>query len=123
MREESCPKDQRKWPRKANGKLARFHQEPLRLARSEIVGIRSEEHTSELQSLRHLVCRLLLEKKIQSIYRALSGSMTFAKPFTSWVSSVSLSAAHTDPAANVNATNDSATTRLDESCLMPACCS
>src|SRR5437899_8051046 len=26
-------------------------------------GERSEEHTSELQSLRHLVCRLLLEKK------------------------------------------------------------
>src|ERR1035438_477361 len=25
---------------------------------------RSEEHTSELQSLRHLVCRLLLEKTI-----------------------------------------------------------
>src|ERR1039458_10463631 len=25
---------------------------------------RSEEHTSELQSLRHLVCRLLLEKKM-----------------------------------------------------------
>src|SRR5436853_3143435 len=30
---------------------------------SEIVKRRSEEHTSELQSLRHLVCRLLLEKK------------------------------------------------------------
>src|SRR5205814_10174900 len=30
----------------------------FRLARQ-----RSEEHTSELQSLRHLVCRLLLEKK------------------------------------------------------------
>src|SRR5262245_63941691 len=28
-----------------------------------IAGVRSEEHTSELQSLRHLVCRLLLEKK------------------------------------------------------------
>src|SRR5947199_5766992 len=28
---------------------------------------RSEEHTSELQSLRHLVCRLLLEKKKHSI--------------------------------------------------------
>src|SRR5205814_5618066 len=28
-----------------------------------IIGNRSEEHTSELQSLRHLVCRLLLEKK------------------------------------------------------------
>src|SRR5438045_7679145 len=27
------------------------------------VDTRSEEHTSELQSLRHLVCRLLLEKK------------------------------------------------------------
>src|ERR1039458_3065139 len=28
-----------------------------------VVCHRSEEHTSELQSLRHLVCRLLLEKK------------------------------------------------------------
>src|SRR5438045_1472374 len=28
-----------------------------------MVSSRSEEHTSELQSLRHLVCRLLLEKK------------------------------------------------------------
>src|SRR5437899_7087144 len=28
-----------------------------------LVHCRSEEHTSELQSLRHLVCRLLLEKK------------------------------------------------------------
>src|SRR2546425_3209999 len=27
------------------------------------VGMRSEEHTSELQSLAYLVCRLLLEKK------------------------------------------------------------
>src|SRR5205814_3450047 len=29
---------------------------------------RSEEHTSELQSLRHLVCRLLLEKKKKIIF-------------------------------------------------------
>src|SRR3712207_7296432 len=29
----------------------------------EIVGTRSEEHTSELQSRQYLVCRLLLEKK------------------------------------------------------------
>src|SRR5262245_62715443 len=29
--------------------------------------VRSEEHTSELQSLRHLVCRLLLEKKKSTI--------------------------------------------------------
>ena len=27
------------------------------------IGVRSEEHTSELQSPDHLVCRLLLEKK------------------------------------------------------------
>src|SRR5262245_65158662 len=32
-------------------------------ATSIIEYLRSEEHTSELQSLRHLVCRLLLEKK------------------------------------------------------------
>src|SRR5690606_41433375 len=32
---------------------------PLRIA----TGIRSEEHTSELQSRENLVCRLLLEKK------------------------------------------------------------
>src|ERR1039458_1572486 len=32
---------------------------PLRIQ----LAVRSEEHTSELQSLRHLVCRLLLEKK------------------------------------------------------------
>src|SRR5205814_6920283 len=30
------------------------------------LALRSEEHTSELQSLRHLVCRLLLEKKKHS---------------------------------------------------------
>src|SRR5258705_1095121 len=33
---------------------------PLRAGRH---ASRSEEHTSELQSLRHLVCRLLLEQK------------------------------------------------------------
>src|SRR5205814_5531025 len=31
--------------------------------RADTAAFRSEEHTSELQSLRHLVCRLLLEKK------------------------------------------------------------
>src|SRR5262245_64660143 len=33
------------------------------LMNSYYASARSEEHTSELQSLRHLVCRLLLEKK------------------------------------------------------------
>src|SRR5437899_5322205 len=35
----------------------------LATMRSSSAIARSEEHTSELQSLRHLVCRLLLEKK------------------------------------------------------------
>src|SRR3712207_7687850 len=34
-----------------------------RLTPTTISGIRSEEHTSELQSRQYLVCRLLLEKK------------------------------------------------------------
>src|SRR6266508_6124679 len=41
---------------------AEAHPEHLLLARGER-GERSEEHTSELQSRGHLVCRLLLEKK------------------------------------------------------------
>src|SRR5262245_65051346 len=37
--------------------------EQVPIAAEPAHGHRSEEHTSELQSLRHLVCRLLLEKK------------------------------------------------------------
>src|ERR1035441_11077162 len=37
---------------------------------------RSEEHTSELQSLRHLVCRLLLEKNIIYLYGVVFSSHT-----------------------------------------------
>src|SRR2546425_3960732 len=36
--------------------------------RSDTKAIRSEEHTSELQSLAYLVCRLLLEKKKNTTY-------------------------------------------------------
>src|SRR2546422_9461586 len=38
----------------------------LRVCPSCRLGRRSEEHTSELQSRLHLVCRLLLEKKKQT---------------------------------------------------------
>src|SRR5258705_5571804 len=41
----------------------RFGLPPRRRNRRLEAEPRSEEHTSELQSLRHLVCRLLLEKK------------------------------------------------------------
>src|SRR5688572_31626652 len=36
---------------------------------AQAVGLRSEEHTSELQSQSNLVCRLLLEKKNKSLIR------------------------------------------------------
>src|SRR5262245_64552527 len=47
------------------GGLPRF----TRSGNTRASSVRSEEHTSELQSLRHLVCRLLLEKKKKTIYR------------------------------------------------------
>src|SRR5258708_29070619 len=50
------------------GRIARRRRQHLRVERFpafrfELPGGRSEEHTSELQSPDHLVCRLLLEKK------------------------------------------------------------
>src|SRR5437016_6973167 len=56
---------------------------PLRSKRSRIMSVsrrpaksrpRSEEHTSELQSLTNLVCRLLLEKKklVRSLWREMA---------------------------------------------------
>src|SRR5437899_7178128 len=46
---------------------------------------RSEEHTSELQSLRHLVCRLLLEKKKRSMDSARNAAtqITAVRPHSS----------------------------------------
>src|SRR5437899_7138701 len=40
-----------------------FIYQPWQFQNDLVCALRSEEHTSELQSLRHLVCRLLLEKK------------------------------------------------------------
>src|SRR5256884_5708912 len=39
-----------------------------RVSTTVITSPRSEEHTSELQSRLHLVCRLLLEKKINTLH-------------------------------------------------------
>src|SRR2546425_8795969 len=55
---------------------ARAVQGDVLCSRSELglefrgAGMRSEEHTSELQSLAYLVCRLLLEKKKRIDHRA-----------------------------------------------------
>src|SRR6266404_9157097 len=43
--------------------LCRFTEDRTTPVRSPDFARRSEEHTSELQSLAYLVCRLLLEKK------------------------------------------------------------
>src|SRR5205814_9231577 len=52
------------WPDEAVGRLrSRRCRAAGRRGRLRRMWSRSEEHTSELQSLRHLVCRLLLEKK------------------------------------------------------------
>src|SRR5262245_63930454 len=45
---------------------------------------RSEEHTSELQSLRHLVCRLLLEKKNNMICSSPLKIMSRSRQNTYW---------------------------------------
>src|SRR5439155_5209977 len=46
----------------------------------ELIELRSEEHTSELQSRGHLVCRLLLEKK-KKTYKMLAFDQLSAKDF------------------------------------------
>src|SRR5438046_5539342 len=40
-----------------------FQADAVRVGPTQFPRLRSEEHTSELQSLTNLVCRLLLEKK------------------------------------------------------------
>src|SRR5260370_11289505 len=48
---------------------------------------RSEEHTSELQSHLNLVCRLLLEKKKESMQRVRSSEPTVGlRPHLAWTS-------------------------------------
>src|SRR3712207_8909477 len=48
--------------RELGSELLRYEQRSVRLT-SAGEEVRSEEHTSELQSRQYLVCRLLLEKK------------------------------------------------------------
>src|SRR5258708_27683279 len=56
----SLPPSKHPWPRQ---RLTFRRTTPRPLHPSLAAGWRSEEHTSELQSPDHLVCRLLLEKK------------------------------------------------------------
>src|SRR3712207_7791564 len=53
----------RRHPRVIAGCLATARRRRRVRERRVAAGVRSEEHTSELQSRQYLVCRLLLEKK------------------------------------------------------------
>src|SRR2546422_8478396 len=48
----------------------------VREPRTRAAGDRSEEHTSELQSRLHLVCRLLLEKKKKKKSKLITNTQT-----------------------------------------------
>src|SRR3712207_7119694 len=54
--------------RHADAVRARGQAERVRPVRLRARAVRSEEHTSELQSRQYLVCRLLLEKKKTSLF-------------------------------------------------------
>src|SRR2546425_9496475 len=77
FRSRSPPYTSRARPQVTGELLAQGHPRPVQSRlhrRDRFAGhLRSEEHTSELQSLAYLVCRLLLEKKkkqIQARYAA-----------------------------------------------------
>src|SRR5690348_17836283 len=61
-RGESSATASRRGARRGHGRVPRPCA-PVPGFRLQVRGVRSEEHTSELQSPVHLVCRLLLEKK------------------------------------------------------------
>src|SRR2546422_1568430 len=65
-------KDRKKIGSRWNGLVVRDVQQiasDLKKEATDIAIVRSEEHTSELQSRLHLVCRLLLEKKKKTCHQ------------------------------------------------------
>src|SRR5438445_1686090 len=74
-----------------NGAYAEYIRIPQRIVEANMLEIpagissmlRSEEHTSELQSRQYLVCRLLLEKKKKDTDRLASSKETPARAETS----------------------------------------
>src|SRR2546425_5119373 len=71
FRSRRLPRQDRAVGRPAPGRKAQDHGSGGALDRERLRS-RSEEHTSELQSLAYLVCRLLLEKKKKSLKQSTS---------------------------------------------------
>src|SRR5205809_4654147 len=67
----------RRWPLHARHGISRMNCSSFSRAASDS---RSEEHTSELQSRLHLVCRLLLEKKKKQTKKSKSPTKTLNEP-------------------------------------------
>src|SRR5258708_23023258 len=62
--------------RRMSGACSRNIVPPIAVSKSAIAAkTRSEEHTSELQSPDHLVCRLLLEKKHKAKLQQQNGTL------------------------------------------------
>src|SRR5436309_4595003 len=62
-----CGRGKTHSPRVGDDTPAAPYRDDTRRTASRAAAIRSEEHTSELQSRENLVCRLLLEKKKEKI--------------------------------------------------------
>src|SRR2546425_2835340 len=81
---QALRKSPRRWPTYRPDRFGntygttRPRRRPRRCTRSSC-SARSEEHTSELQSLAYLVCRLLLEKKKKKKANTFDGSTTVAR--------------------------------------------
>src|SRR2546425_9279927 len=76
---DALPISQRRHPRgrlRASARLREARDAGQGVARgARATSHRSVEHTSELQSLAYLVCRLLLEKKNTTVIRASTGQL------------------------------------------------
>src|SRR5690554_7178005 len=68
--------------KKAYAPYSKFKVGAALLLNDDTLVLRSEEHTSELQSRPHLVCRLLLEKKKKNITKQSLPNKTNTKTTT-----------------------------------------
>src|SRR3712207_8457888 len=62
---------------RAMSKITKERAQAKRVVQQQFARERSEEHTSELQSRQYLVCRLLLEKKKQTLYNVVHTSILY----------------------------------------------